>query len=88
MILDDEVFSSYLYTANQPDVDLLIRTSGEQRLSNFMLWQVSYAESCGLRISYGADFKPDGFQDMRLQSIFKIRGSSISGVCDNSLQEL
>ena len=41
--IDDEVFSSYLYTANQPDVDLLIRTSGEQRLSNFMLWQVSYA---------------------------------------------
>lgn len=35
--IDDEVFSSYLYTANQPDVDLLIRTSGEQRLSNFML---------------------------------------------------
>ncbi len=34
----------HLYTAGQPDVDLLIRTSGEQRLSNFMLWQVSYAE--------------------------------------------
>ena len=33
-----------LYTSGQPDVDLLIRTSGEQRLSNFMLWQVSYAE--------------------------------------------
>ncbi len=37
-------FEQYLYTAGQPDVDLLIRTSGEQRLSNFMLWQVSYAE--------------------------------------------
>lgn len=42
--INDKAFSDYLYTANQPDVDLLIRTSGEQRLSNFMLWQVSYAE--------------------------------------------
>lgn len=39
-----DMVENNLYTANQPDVDLLIRTSGEQRLSNFMLWQVSYAE--------------------------------------------
>lgn len=42
--LDEKKFSDYLYTAGQPDVDLLIRTSGEQRLSNFLLWQNSYAE--------------------------------------------
>ncbi len=37
-------FGLYLYTKNQPEVDLLIRTSGEQRISNFLLWQISYAE--------------------------------------------
>ncbi|MCD6288613.1 MAG: isoprenyl transferase [Candidatus Hydrogenedentes bacterium] len=38
------VFSKYLYTAGLPDLDMLIRTSGEYRVSNFMLWQISYAE--------------------------------------------
>ncbi|WP_125153739.1 isoprenyl transferase [Clostridium rectalis] len=42
--IDDEVFSTYLYTANMPDVDLIIRPSGEQRISNFLLWQSAYAE--------------------------------------------
>ena len=42
--LNEERFSSYLYTAGQPDVDLIIRPSGEQRLSNFLLWQAAYAE--------------------------------------------
>ncbi len=42
--LDEETFARYLYTAGQPDPDLLIRTSGEMRLSNFLLWQVAYAE--------------------------------------------
>ena len=42
--IDDELFSSYLYTKDLPNVDLIIRTSGEQRLSNFLLWQLSYAE--------------------------------------------
>lgn len=42
--ITEESFSKHLYTKDQPDVDLLIRTSGEQRLSNFMLWQNSYAE--------------------------------------------
>lgn len=40
----EEVFSSYLDTAGVPDPDLLIRTSGEQRLSNFLLWQLAYTE--------------------------------------------
>ena len=42
--IDENLFESYLYTKDQPDIDLLIRTSGEQRLSNFLLWQNSYAE--------------------------------------------
>ncbi len=40
----EEVFSQYLYTGGQPDPDLIIRPSGEERLSNFLLWQSAYAE--------------------------------------------
>ena len=43
-MVDDELFSRYLYTDGIPDVDLIIRTSGELRLSNFMLWQTAYSE--------------------------------------------
>jgi len=42
--IDADLFSSYLYTAELPDPDLLIRTSGEMRLSNFLIWQTSYTE--------------------------------------------
>lgn len=42
--ISEETFSSYLDTAGLPDPDLLIRTSGEERLSNFLLWQLAYAE--------------------------------------------
>ena len=42
--LDEQRLSSFLYTAGQPDPDLLIRTSGEMRVSNFLLWQIAYAE--------------------------------------------
>src|SRR3989338_4647499 len=42
--IDEKIFSGRLYTAGQPDPDLLIRTSGEMRVSNFLLWQISYAE--------------------------------------------
>ncbi|SHI35535.1 undecaprenyl diphosphate synthase [Parasporobacterium paucivorans DSM 15970] len=42
--VDDETFSRYLDTAQIPDPDLLIRTSGEERLSNFLIWQLAYAE--------------------------------------------
>ena len=40
----EEMISQFLYTAGFPDPDLLIRTSGEMRISNFLLWQVAYAE--------------------------------------------
>ena len=42
--IDDSLINNHLYTQDLPDVDLLIRTSGEQRVSNFLLWQIAYAE--------------------------------------------
>ncbi len=42
--VDEELFEKYLCTANMPDPDLLIRTSGEMRISNFLLWQIAYSE--------------------------------------------
>lgn len=75
--IDEEAFSEYLYTKNQPDVDLLIRTSGEQRLSNFMLWQVSYAEMW-FTDKLWPDFKP---KDLRQAIIdFQNRGRRFGGV--------
>ena len=42
--IDEAIINEHLYTQNLPDVDLLIRTSGEHRISNFLLWQIAYAE--------------------------------------------
>ena len=42
--IDEKLFNSYLYTAGLPDVDLLIRTGGELRISNFLIWQAAYSE--------------------------------------------
>lgn len=42
--IDEQMFSKYLYTKDMPEVDLVIRTSGEQRLSNFLIWQSAYSE--------------------------------------------
>jgi undecaprenyl diphosphate synthase len=42
--LDEQRFAGFLYTAGQPDPDLMIRTSGEMRVSNYLLWQIAYAE--------------------------------------------
>lgn len=54
--IDEELFSKHLYVPEYPDLDLLIRTSGEQRISNFMLWQISYAELVFLQVLW-PDFK-------------------------------
>ncbi len=51
-----ELFSSHLYTAEIPDPDLMIRTSGEMRLSNFLLWQLSYSELVIVK-KYWPDFR-------------------------------
>lgn len=42
--IDESIFNNHLYTHDLPDVDLVIRTSGEHRISNFLLWQIAYAE--------------------------------------------
>ena len=56
--LTEEEFSQYLYTAGQSEVDLIIRPSGEQRLSNFLLWQCAYAEFVYFDILW-PDFRPE-----------------------------
>lgn len=61
-ILSDDEFSNLLYTRNQPDVDLLIRPGGEKRLSNFLLYQMSYAELYFSDI-YWPDFKLESLID-------------------------
>lgn len=75
--ITEEVINSHLYTANQPDVDLLIRTSGEQRLSNFMLWQVSYAEMVFVRKLW-PDFKPADLRECI--RVFQGRGRRFGGI--------
>lgn len=60
--LTEETFKSYLYTAGLPDVDLMIRTSGEERLSNFMLYENAYAEFVFTSTKW-PDFRHDDFVD-------------------------
>ncbi len=59
--LDENMFSSYLTTAGYPDPELLIRTSGELRLSNFLIWQLAYAELWFTQV-YWPDFTPELFK--------------------------
>lgn len=59
--LDEKMFSSYLYLNNIPDVELLIRTGGEQRLSNFLLWESAYAELYFTDV-YWPDFSKENLQ--------------------------
>ena len=59
---DDSIINDHLYTKNLPDVDLLIRTSGEQRISNFLLWQIAYAELYFTQ-TYWPDFSEEDFTD-------------------------
>ncbi len=64
-MITPDVVSKHLYTRYYPDPDLLIRTSGEMRLSNFLLWQVSYAEIVILQ-KYWPEFgKDDLFEAVR-----------------------
>ncbi|MFY7814361.1 MAG: isoprenyl transferase [Chryseobacterium taeanense] len=58
--IDEKLFENYLYTKNFPPVDLLIRTSGEIRISNFLLWQIAYAELQFLDVLW-PDFTKDIF---------------------------
>ncbi len=54
--IDETIINTHLYTQNLPDVDLLIRTSGERRISNFLLWQIAYAELYFIDV-FWPDFK-------------------------------
>lgn len=56
--IDEEGFSRRLYTAGQPDPDLILRPSGEHRLSNFLLWQCAYSEFVSMDILW-PDFRPE-----------------------------
>lgn len=58
--IDDKVFEDNLYTKNLPPVDLMIRTSGDMRLSNFLLWQSAYAEFWFTKTNW-PDFTPEEF---------------------------
>jgi len=56
--IDEDHFADHLYTAGQPEVDLLIRTGGDHRTSNFLIWQAAYAELVFCP-TYWPDFTPD-----------------------------
>ena len=60
--VDIDLVSNYLYTKGQPDPDLIIRTSGEQRISNFLLWQSAYAEYVFTKVLW-PDFTPKCFDE-------------------------
>ena len=60
--IDEKIINNHLYTFNLPDVDLMIRTSGEQRISNFLLWQMAYAELYFTNILW-PDFRKEHFYD-------------------------
>jgi len=60
--IDESIINQHLYTQNLPDVDLLIRTSGEHRISNFLLWQIAYAELYFTDVLW-PDFKEDDLHE-------------------------
>ncbi|WOC41297.1 isoprenyl transferase [Polaribacter sp. HL-MS24] len=60
--IDENTINNHLYTFNLPEVDLMIRTSGEQRISNFLLWQMAYAELYFTDILW-PDFREEHFYD-------------------------
>jgi undecaprenyl diphosphate synthase len=60
--IDENTINNHLYTFNLPNVDLMIRTSGEQRISNFLLWQMAYAELYFTNILW-PDFRQEHFYD-------------------------
>ena len=62
--IDEQVISQHLYTHKWPDPDLLIRTSGEMRISNFLLWQISYAELVVVPTLWPDFRKPQFFEAM------------------------
>lgn len=70
--IDEGCFANQLYTAGQPDPDLIIRPSGELRLSNFLLWQAAYAEFVFLNVLW-PDFSPADLDEAILQYLHRSR---------------
>ena len=60
--IDEQTISDHLYTSNLPPIDLMIRTSGEQRLSNYLLYQLAYSEFI-FTPTYWPDFTKDKFEE-------------------------
>lgn len=60
--IDEAMVSDHLYTARQPDPDLIIRPSGEERLSNFLIWQAAYSEFVFMDVLW-PDFKPEHLEE-------------------------
>lgn len=75
--IDADFFGRFLYLSDLPDPDLLIRTSGEQRLSNFLLWQMAYTELYFADVQW-PDFSPNQFQEA-LQ-VFQSRDRRFGGI--------
>ena len=75
--IDEEGFSHYLMCSEYPDVDLMIRTSGEMRISNFLLWELAYAEMMFLDVAW-PEFTTDVFEEC-IQS-FRNRDRRYGGV--------
>lgn len=79
--ITEENFEKHLYTAGLPDVDLLIRTSGEQRVSNFLLYQISYAE-----MIFTDDYWPDFTQEKYVEVLktYASRNRRFGGLANKS----
>jgi undecaprenyl diphosphate synthase len=75
--IGEEAFSQKLYTAGQPDPDLIIRPSGEQRTSNFLLWQSAYSEYVFMDILW-PDFKPENLD--RALELYAARNRRFGGI--------
>lgn len=78
--ITNELFEKYLYTNNLPAVDLLIRTSGEMRISNFLLWQIAYSEFFVTETLW-PDFSKEEFIDILLE--YQNRERRFGGVNEN-----
>jgi undecaprenyl diphosphate synthase len=75
--VDEEVFKKYLYTTGQPDPDMVIRTSGEQRISNFLLYQIAYSEFIFTDVLW-PDFKKENLYEAIIE--FQRRKRRFGGI--------
>ena len=71
--IDEDLFSRYLYTSDIPDPDLILRTSGEERISNFLLWQLAYSELYFTDVYWPGFRKVDFLRSIRAYQLRKRR---------------